>query len=148
MAEGTCSSQSVLSTIPHNLHKIRRSALNPFFSKRSVREYSDSIQSCVDKLCTRLEEFCTSQCPVDLQVALSALTIDVVSLYRYGRAYDSLGKPDFDAQLSKNIASAGELALLLKQCPWIFTLANLLPYSIAVRLDSKVKDMINRRKVM
>lgn len=147
MAKSTRSSKSIISTIPHNHHRIRRSALSPFFSKRSVMEYSGSIQLCVEKLCTRLEEFCASQRPVNLYVALSALTIDVISLYCYGKAYDSLGKPDFDAELEKNMSSAGELALLLRQCPWIFTLANLLPYSIAIRLDPKVKGMINRRKV-
>lgn len=126
---------------------MRRSPLNPFFSKRSVNEYASFIQSCVSKLCARLEEFQTSHKPVDLQVAYSALTLDVISLYCLGRSYNSLEKPDFDSQLGKGIASGGELRLLLKQFPWIFKVFTLLPHSIAVRLNRNAMHMINRRNV-
>ena len=126
---------------------MRRNHLNPFFSKRAVNECAGLIQSCVSKLCARLEEFHASQKPVDLQVAYSALTIDVITLYCLGRSYGSLEKPDFDPQLGKGMASSGELRLLLKQFPWIFKVFTLLPYSITGRLNPNAMDMVNRRRV-
>jgi hypothetical protein len=80
-------------------------------------------------------------------VAFCALTADVISLYSYGTSYDYLAKPDFEAGMGKLIVSGGELSLLLRQYPWIFKIANLLPYSLVARLDDKLNDMINRRKV-
>lgn len=147
VADVTQSSLSLLSTIPHNLHKMRRTPLNPFFSKRAVNECTGIIQSCVSKLCTRLEEYHASQTPVDLQLAYGALTVDVITLYCLGRSYGSLEKPDFDPQLGKGIASGGELRLLLKQFPWIFKVFTLLPCSIAVWLNRNAMDMVNRRRV-
>lgn len=147
MSEDSDSSGSVLSTVPHNLHKMRRGALNPFFSKRSVIEYSSLIQASVDKLCTRLEEFQESQTPLDLRVAFAALTVDIISMYSYGRSYDSLAKTDMDPSVYRNIASGGELGLLLNQYPWILKIANLLPYRLVALLDSNVTAMINRRNV-
>ena len=126
---------------------MRRSSLNPFFSKRAVTEYASFIQSCVTKLCGRLEEFHTSQKPVDVQVAYSALTLDVITLYCLGRSYGSLEKPDFDPQLGQGIASGGELRLLLKHFPWLLKVFALLPSSIALRLNRNAIGMVNRRRV-
>ena len=146
-SNGGDSSGSIISTVPHNLHKMRRSPMNPLFSKRSVVEYSGSVVSTVDKLCARLEEFHTSQNPVDLRVAFSALTADVISQYCYGKSYDCLEKSDFDPDLYSNTASGGELGLLLKQCPWIFTIANSMPYWLIAWLNPKVVQMLDRRTV-
>lgn len=146
-ADGTQSPLSILSTVPHHLHKMRRNPLNPFFSKRAVNECAGFIQSCVSKLCARLEEFHASQKPVELQVAYNALTLDVITMLYLGRSYGSLEKPDFDPQLGKGIASGGELRLLLKHFPWIIKVFALLPSSITLRLNRNAVDLVNRRKV-
>ncbi|MCJ1396993.1 hypothetical protein MMC11_000185 [Xylographa trunciseda] len=141
-------SSSIISTIPHHLHKMRRSSLNPFFSQKSVIEYAGSIQICVDKLCTRLEELGSSKSPIDLKIAFSALTGDVISLYGFGKAYDCLDDPDFAPKLYRGTSSGGELALLLMQFPWIFPIANLLPYWLVARMDGNVADLLERRSAI
>ncbi|MCJ1391701.1 hypothetical protein MMC18_004566 [Xylographa bjoerkii] len=138
-------SLSVISTIPHNLHKMRRSSLNPFFSQKSVIEYAGSIQSCVENLCARLEEFCSSQSPINLRTAFSALTADVIALYSFGKSYHCLDDPEFDPRLYRGTSSGGELALLLMQFPWIFPIANLLPYWLVVRMDPNMANMLDGR---
>ena len=138
---------STISTIPHNLHKMRRSSLNPFFSQKSVIEYAGSIQVCVDKFCARLEEFCSPKSTIELKIAFAALTGDVISLYSFGKAYNGLDDPHFDPKLYRGTSSGGELALLLMQFPWIFPIANLLPYWFVARMDSNVADMLDRRSV-
>ena len=127
---------------------MRKRALSSFFSKRSVVKYADSIQLCVDKLCVRFEEFQTSQKSIDLRLVFGALTIDMISLYSYGRSYNCLEKPDFDIEFYQLMTSGGELALLGKQCPWIFKIANLLPYSLATSLEPKIKHLIKRKRVI
>jgi Cytochrome P450 len=138
---------SVISTVPHTLHKLRRSALNPFFSKGSVAKYAGIIQAAVDQLCVRLEEFYASGNPIDLKVAYSALTVDVISKYSYGNSYDILKKPDFAPDLYRNISSGGELALVLRHYPWILKLASLLPEWL-VAMNRNVSNVMIRQKVM
>ena len=126
---------------------MRRSSLNPFFSQKSVIEYAGALQSCVDKFCTRLEEFCSSKNPIDLKIAFAALTGDVISLYSFGKSYNGLDDAEFDPKLYRGTSSGGELALLLMQFSWIFPIANLLPYWLVARMDSNVADMLGRRSV-
>lgn len=144
----SASSLSVVGTVSHNLHRMRKHALSSFFSKRAVMEYADSIQLCVDKLCARFEEFHTSQSSIELRIVIPALTMDIISLYSYGRSYDCLEKSNFDFGLAQMMASGGELALLLKQCPWIFKIANSLPYWLLARLDPKIMHAVDRKTVM
>ena len=126
---------------------MRRSPLNPFFSQKSVIEYAGSIQACVDKLCARFEEFSSSKSPIDLKIAFAALTGDVISLYSFGKSYNGLDDPEFDPKLYRGTSSGGELALLLMQFPWIFPIANLLPYWLVSRMDSNMADLLDRRTV-
>lgn len=113
-----------------------------------MAELAGLIQSCVDKLCARLEEFQQSGNAVDLRVAFSALTVDVISMYAYGRSFRILEKPDMDPNLYRNISSGGELGLLLKQYPWIWKIASMLPYWLLTLLNPNVINMVNQRKVM
>ena len=47
---------SSFATAGHNLHRLRRSALNPFFSKRSIANNEALIREKVEHLCRRLEQ--------------------------------------------------------------------------------------------
>lgn len=44
-------------TVDHNLHRIRRGAINPFFSKASVRRLQPVIQEKIKKLISRVDGF-------------------------------------------------------------------------------------------
>ena len=127
---------------------MRRSVLNPFFSKRSITEQSGIIESAVEKLCQRIEEFRTSQAPLDLRTIYSALTADVISKYSYGWSYDCLSKPDFDKQMFIEMSSSGELGLLLKHFPWIATAGNMMPLRLVEWLNPQIMALVNRRIVI
>ena len=57
---------SVGGSLQHDLHRKRREALNPFFSKKSVVELGPMISRKVDLLCNRLEHHLSSQIPISL----------------------------------------------------------------------------------
>lgn len=57
---------SVGGTIQHDLHRKRREALNPFFSKKSVQSLGPMISAKVDLLCKRLEDHINSHNPINL----------------------------------------------------------------------------------
>lgn len=66
--------EATFSTVSADLHRIRRSALNPFFSMTSVRRLQPLIQEKVDILLKRLREFQESGEHVNIAHAFSAYT--------------------------------------------------------------------------
>jgi cytochrome P450 len=61
-------------TGPHDLHKLRRSALNPFFSKGSVRKLQPVIDTKTNQLLDRFGDFQRTGDVVVLNHAFAALT--------------------------------------------------------------------------
>ena len=87
---------AAVGTVSHELHRLRRAALNPFFSKRSVARLEPVIQANVDKLCQRLQAFAGTAQPVNLRDAFTALSADVIGSFAFGRSYGFLDVPDFN----------------------------------------------------
>jgi hypothetical protein len=66
-------------TVSHELHRSRRVALNRYFSKGAVSKLEGMIQDKAATLCTKFERFGGTGQPVDLTMAYSCLTTDVVT---------------------------------------------------------------------
>jgi cytochrome P450 len=65
---------ATLFTNPHDLHRLRRSALNPFFSKASIRKLQPLFDSRLDRFLERFEEFQMSGEVMVINIAFAALT--------------------------------------------------------------------------
>ena len=65
---------SILATIDHDTHKMRRSALNGFFSMQRARALHPVVQERVDTLVSRFKEYKDSGKVVQLGHAYAALT--------------------------------------------------------------------------
>lgn len=88
--------KAAVGTTSHALHRVRRAALNPFFSRRSVARLEPVIQANVNKLRKRLEGFADKGKPVNLTDALTALSADVIGDFAFGRSYGFLDAEDFN----------------------------------------------------
>ena len=64
---------ATLVTNSHDLHQLRRSALNPFFSKGSIRKLQPLFDAKMDQLIERFEEFLKSGEVMVLNHAFAAL---------------------------------------------------------------------------
>jgi cytochrome P450 len=53
---------------------MRRAALNPFFSKQKVRALQPKIETVVENLLARFEEFAVTKKPLPMSDAFAALT--------------------------------------------------------------------------
>jgi cytochrome P450 len=67
-------SESMFATVEHDKHRMRRSALNPFFSKASVRRLQPVIQDSVTNLMERFLGFRDSGKPMTVSLAFAAFT--------------------------------------------------------------------------
>jgi cytochrome P450 len=86
---------AAVGTVDHDLHRIRRAALNPYFSKASVGRLESTIQSNIDSLCTRLQRYAGTGTPINISDAFTCLSADVIGSYTFGRSYGFLQHPDF-----------------------------------------------------
>ncbi|KAK6840897.1 hypothetical protein PG987_001757 [Apiospora arundinis] len=73
----------------HHLHKIRRRAIAPFFSKSHVYARQDLLHCNVDKLCQRISSLDGDT--VNLGAAMSAFARDVANEFILGKSYNELG---------------------------------------------------------
>jgi hypothetical protein len=78
---GNGSPGSMASAVSHDLHRLRRSSLNPFFSKAAVLRLEERIQSRVRILCERLAGFLERKEIIDISVAMTSLTLDIITEY-------------------------------------------------------------------
>ncbi|KAL5610623.1 hypothetical protein FOBRF1_006740 [Fusarium oxysporum] len=119
--------RATLATVDHDVHRLRRNILNPYFSKRAVAMLEPLINDKVDRLCGRLAE---SVGPVDLDAAMAALTADIVSIYFYGKDFNYLAAKDFKFVVRDAIIGLIGFYHFTRFVPTVANLINSLPIPI------------------
>lgn len=102
-----------IGTIDHDLHRVRRSALNPFFSKRSVNDLAPFIQNIVDALCARFDDAAKTGEPIDLRFAYAALTLDVMGEFCFSKSFHAVRMPDFKKRSFEDLQVFLEMSLVV-----------------------------------
>lgn len=134
---------TIFGTVPHEHHRLRRSALNPFFSKRSILGIEPQIQEKVDKLCRRLGAYAGQSEPLNLEAAYMSLTMDVITHYAYGEPLGLLDLPDFGATWRKMIKMTLECMPFVRHFPWLMDVLDKIPYSIALKFSESIALMLH-----
>ena len=90
-----------------------------------------SIKACIDKLCLRLEQSQRKGEPVNIKLAYSALTSDIITAFCFGESYNLLDNPTYAEPLCDLIDhSISENVVIFQYFPWVFLLLNALPKAI------------------
>lgn len=134
-------------TVPHNLHRMRRAPLNPYFSMQSINRLEPAIKSVIEIFCDRLREARRSGEPLDLFVAYSALTGDVITEYCFGKSYGLLAEPDLGREWPEVFRGVGELTHLIKQFGWLFPLMQALPMWFVAMANPKMMPLLRHQEV-
>jgi cytochrome P450 len=134
-------------TAPDELHRLRRSALNPFFSKKKITEFRPVVQQKVDKLVYRITQFQERGAVIDWHKAMTAYAGDVISEYSFARSYDHLDSPDFRDNYYEPMHAACESGMLTLQFPWLWPLMNSLPDAVVLKLQPLLYLLINLQRV-
>ena len=118
-------------TTPSNeLHRLRRSGLNSFFSKKVVLDLEDIVQEKVEKLSTLVSRALDSHRAVDMHHGLRAISIDIITDYAFGKSYDLLDQPDLGLRFFTLVHKIGPAAWVFRQWPWLKPLAMMVPKPI------------------
>ena len=93
---GFADSPTALATQWHDLHRSRRAALSPFFSKQNIRRLEPTIVDVLHLVFQRLDQHLESQSPINLSLLFRAATYDIISKYAFGEDAVSLSRPDLN----------------------------------------------------
>ncbi|KAI2618578.1 putative cytochrome P450 [Hypomontagnella submonticulosa] len=128
-------SESVFGTVHHDHHRLRRSAINRFFSKASVAKLEPMIHEKLDKLYRQLYTHMGDDKPLRLDMAFSCFVTDVITVYAFSKCSDFLSDASFERNLHESIVAGTDLGHYTKHLPsTILPLMKSLP-------DSWVKAM-------
>jgi cytochrome P450 len=130
-------------TMDHELHRKRRMALNPFFSKRSVQSLEPVIREKVDGLLARLRKTLNTNLVVDLSTAYAAPTVDIVSEYVFGECINSLQKDGWGVAWLDLLHFGVQVHPPAQQFPWFFNTLQPLPISVVAKLNPLVFSMVD-----
>ncbi|KAI1261742.1 cytochrome P450 [Xylariaceae sp. FL1019] len=116
---------STLSAIDHDVHKRRRTAISPFFSKYRIAAQQDTVKTLAFRLCQRLEGLVSQE--VKLANALGAYTRDVATEFLLGKSFDNLSADDFRAGVGSTLQESGAIWRITKHLRWYGSMIKAVP---------------------
>lgn len=139
---------SVASAESHDLHRERRAALNPFFSKKAVDEVELSIRSKVEKMCQKFHDCAKERKIVELGTAFTAVTLDVITEYCYNNCFDVLSEPDFAPRWKQLMVGLFESATAMKHFPVVLQVLKTLPAPVLKILNPQLTLWVEAQHVI
>jgi cytochrome P450 len=126
---------SVFTTGPDELHRIRRGALSPLFSRQRIVDLQDVIREKLIIFVDRVREFRMEGKILPINRAFMALTGEVVMEYCFSISYGHLKLPEFDKTLHESFMAASMSGHLSLQYPWVPKMLFALPEFILVKIE-------------
>ncbi|KAH7407097.1 putative P450 monooxygenase [Phaeosphaeria sp. MPI-PUGE-AT-0046c] len=139
-------SKSGFGTVSHDVHRLRRNALNPFFSKQAIGRMEPLIRDLIEKLCGRFERCRETGEPVNTLHAYAALTTDIITGYCFGTSYGCLDDANWKWEWPQAMVQSTRSCHLNKQFKWVFPAMQATPEWIVQKLNPPVMNLINFQK--
>lgn len=81
---------------PAEVHRMRRDALQPYFSAAAVARHVPHVEQLVGKLCNRLRAFRGKSELVNVGDVFRCLATDVATAFAFREPFGHLDSPDFE----------------------------------------------------
>ncbi|KAI1208152.1 putative cytochrome P450 [Annulohypoxylon truncatum] len=133
-----CLWMSSFGTTDHDLHRLRRSTINRFFSKTSVSKIEPMIHEKVELLGRQLCTYVEDKNPLDLVQAFNCFSMDVITAYCFGKSENFLENRLFRCDHSAALREMSFVGEYAKYCPYIIVLGISLPNSWITILNPAV----------
>ncbi|KAE8440479.1 hypothetical protein EG329_007445, partial [Mollisiaceae sp. DMI_Dod_QoI] len=129
---------STFASKSHDLHRVRRTALNPFFSRKMVLELEDVVQDKARKLCALASRKFSTGKALDLHHAFRAVSIDVITDYAFADCYNLLERDDIGKEFFEMIQRRGPAIWVFQQWPGLRALAMSMPKWLASAMSPPI----------
>jgi cytochrome P450 len=122
----------MFSTVPHNLHRTRRSALNPYFSAINLRKLEEPIQESISRLIAVFREHRARVEVISLRAAFAALTTDIITESCFSTTENYIEAPEFNSDALASLERGLDNLHFMIHCQWIVPLLKRLPEKLLV----------------
>ena len=145
---GASSGHSMFGTVRADVHRKRRGALNPFFSKKSIAGIEPVVQDRIDELCDNIRGHIKSGEPLEVHMAFMAVTLDIISYHSFGKSLGLLKEPPAATQIWKSaIQGAVQASIFTRHFPTIGSLLMLMPVSVLKATGAPAAFLLQYREV-
>ena len=136
------SPHSVAVTVSSTLHRQRRAAMNPFFSKQRIAKQAVNIQAHMDELCARIaKEYAGKNEVLNLTLAWPCYTCDNILEMCLGHNPNLIDRPDWTSYLTTVMVDLLEGVHMVTQFPAALTVMQALPESVVVKMDPRMSSV-------
>lgn len=143
---------SMIATVSHEQHRLRRAILNNFFSKKSVLNLASIMHAKEALLRQRLEQAHHAGATVRLDDAYAALTADVISQYSWGVSAGFLDDAHFKNDIRDALNEISAFVHWNRFFPVLVAALRILPRGLLARLRPgatavlDMQDMVTRSR--
>ncbi|KAL4746505.1 hypothetical protein BDW72DRAFT_210385 [Aspergillus terricola var. indicus] len=107
---------SMLVTREHGHHRVRRSAMNRFFSRAQISKLESSIKDLVDGLCEKM-----------IRLAYSCFTGDVISKYCFGEPFGFIAQQEWEPNYRNALIATQAPVHVFRAFPFLKRLTDIAP---------------------
>ncbi|KAJ5762739.1 cytochrome P450 [Penicillium manginii] len=137
---------SMIATVGHEQHRMRRGKVNNFFSKRSVMALEPMIRKKIGILITRLETEKIQGTEFRLNAVFAGLTADIITKYSFGRGTNYLTSTANSNDLQGAVDGASMLFHTLRIFPFLHTVINIIPSWLMQKLEPQAAGFLAVRE--
>lgn len=134
-------------TTSNELHRVRRSAIGPAFSRKACLQLESIVQEKAAKLISRMRDLLNEGKSVDLHHGFRALSVDVITDFSFDNDYKQLDSPTFGTdcyEMSSELITRG---WVLQAFPFLLPLSELITLPIAKRISGALYEFLTFRDV-
>ncbi|KAM3432481.1 hypothetical protein MY4824_006558 [Beauveria thailandica] len=127
---------STTTTEQDHVHRMRRQAVQPWFSSQNVTQSLPKIQETIDKLHDRLNSSVDQV--INLSDAYRSLSLDVATAFVFRKPFGALDHPDFNKDFNEAIKSYSRIGIFNRHLFGLpLWLLQLLPVSMTNKISSR-----------
>jgi cytochrome P450 len=134
-------------TTSNELHRVRRAAINPAFSRKAVLQLEDIVQEKTAKLVSRIEDLLAEGQPVDLHHGYRALSVDIITDYSFDDDYKQWDSPTFASDFYKMTGELIARGWVLQAFPFLSPLSNMITLGMAKKMNRALYEFLLFRTV-
>ena len=139
---------SVLATTYHDLHRVRRAALNPMFSRRQVQEnFLPIVEEKAGKMCSAIAESGVNGNVVVLDKAYCAFSGDIITQVAFAKCYNGLDSPGFKDTFHELFMATGAGSHVMLHFPWMQGLMMSMPEWAVLKIQPLMHSFFRMRRV-
>ncbi|KAI1735290.1 putative cytochrome P450 [Xylaria scruposa] len=126
----TGTSQGIFGTVPHELHRLRRAAINPLFSKPNVAAAVPMIFELTDKLLVRIKTQVARDGFADMRTNSLAFTTDTASQYSTGQSRQLLDNETLAFQWRRSMTNVARWTSIGRHFSLVLLLILIMPMAL------------------